>query len=82
MSASSEAAYAMTEAENKQARIGHARLKTLHAHVKAVRTAQRAYFSLPKVVSQDQRNEFLHASKKAEKELDAFMQQIEFEKLV
>ncbi|MDP1708274.1 MAG: hypothetical protein Q8L89_04325 [Gammaproteobacteria bacterium] len=62
--------------------IHHNRLKSLHGHVKAVRNAQRAFFSLPKVVSQEQRNGFLQASKQAEKALDAFMQQIEYEKLV
>jgi hypothetical protein len=58
------------------------RLRELVKRVKAVRAAQKAYFSLPKTMSDQTRREFLEASKRAEKELDAYVQLIEYEKLI
>ncbi len=60
----------------------HNRLRTLAAYAKAARKAQVAFFSLPKVVSPAVRDSFLNASKQAEKQLDAFMAQLDYEKLV
>lgn len=58
------------------------RLKGLADRVRKMRNAQKAFFSLPRSVGDDTRNEFLKASKVAEAELDQYVKMLEYEKMV
>lgn len=64
-----------------QVRQLQARLRSLVTYTKNARRAQSAYFSLPKTMSPEAKSSFLHASKQAEKQLDDFLKQLEYEKL-
>lgn len=60
----------------------HNRLNELVKHVEAMRSAQRAFFSLPSITSPAVKGEFIRTSKQAEQRVDDYIKLIKYEKTV
>lgn len=77
----SDAAEKMRQEEWAKAKLAERRLRGLVDHIKKVRNAQKAYFTLPKVTSKQLRDEYLNTAKRAEATLDTYLKQLEYEGL-